>query len=213
MKPLVKSMVEKANRIAILSLILSSFFCLLHPTMATSFSYTATLNITVKLVYYLHRTDLTAVTPAGKIMNTTRPPSSLSETTFHIPRGGSVYFYTPQLSSGSLESGTWVLYIWASTVSSGKVSRLTVRIHVVSSDGSIEKAVIGSVTDVVIDYGYSERTITISGSAANITSTDRIRLTLHAQTGGKNDGKGMNFYYDGYGTYQTLYHETRLQLP
>jgi hypothetical protein len=181
--------------------------------MATSFSYTATLNITVKLVYYLHRTDLTAVTPAGKLMNTTRPPSSQSETTFAIARGDSAYFYTPQLSSGSVGSGTWVLYIWASTVTSGKVSRLTVRLHLVSSDGSVEKATIGSITDVIIDYGYSERTITISGIATSIASTDRIRLTLYAQTGATNDAKGMSFYYDGYGTYQTLYHETRMQLP
>ncbi|MGC9345726.1 MAG: hypothetical protein ACP5ER_02910 [Candidatus Bathyarchaeales archaeon] len=190
------------------------FLCLLFPTVVLSVQwYTTTLNITVKRVYYLHRTDLSSITPAGKIMNTTRPPSSLSETTLHITRGGSVYFYTPQLSSWSLESGTWVLYIWASTVSSGNVSRLTVRIDVVSSDGSTEKAVIGSITDVIIDYGYSERTITISGSAVNISSTDRIRLILHAQTGSENDAEGINFYYDGYGTYQTLYHETRLQLP
>jgi len=181
--------------------------------MATSFSYTATLNITVKLVYYLHRTDLTAVTPAGKLMNTTRPSSSQSETTYRISRGGSVYFYTPSLSAGSIENGTWTLYIWASTVSSGKVSRLTVRIHLVSSDGSIEKATIGTVTDVIIDYGYSERTIIISGSAATVASGDRIRLTLYAQTGAANDAKGISFYYDGYGTYQTLYHETRMQLP
>lgn len=181
--------------------------------MATSFSYTATLNIAVKLVYYLHRTDLTVVTPAGKLMNTTRPPSSQSETTYTITRGGSIYFYTPPLSAGTIGGGTWTLYLWASTVSSGKVSSLTVGIYVVSSDGSTEKAVIGSVTDVIIDYGYSERAITISGSAANITSTDRIRLTLYAQTGATNDAKGMSFYYDGYGTYQTLYHETRMQLP
>jgi len=195
----------------LLFLILS--VCIPRQAVATSFSYSATLNITVKRVYYLHRTDLTVVTPSGKIMNTTRPPSNQSETMLHIARGGAVYFYTPQLPSGSLESGTWALYIWASTTSSGKVSRLTVRIHVVSSDGSTEKAVIGSITDVIIDSDYSERTITISGSAVNISSTDRIRLTLHAQTGAGSDAKGMNFYYDGYGTYQTLYHETCLQLP
>jgi hypothetical protein len=181
--------------------------------MATSYSYTATVNITVKRVYYLHRTDLSGVTPAGKLMNTIRPPSSQSETTLSIARGGSVYFYTPQLSSGSVGSGTWVLYIWASTVSSGKVSMLTISLHLVSSDGSVEKATIGSIIDVVINYGYSERTITISGSAATMSPGDRIRLTLYAQTGATNDAKGMNFYYDGYGTYQTLYHETRLQLP
>jgi len=202
---------KRSCRMALSFLILS--VCIPRQAVATSFSYTATLNITVKFVYYLHRTDLTVVTPAGKIMNTTRPPSNQSETMLHIDRGGSVYFYTPQLSSGSLESGIWALYIWASTVSSVRVSRLTVRIHVVSSDGSTEKAVIGSITDVIVDYGYSERTITISGSAVNISSTDRIRLTLHAQTGAENDARGMDFYYDGYGTYQTLYHETRLQLP
>jgi hypothetical protein len=103
--------------------------------------------------------------------------------------------------------------MWASTVSSGKVSRLTVQIHVASSDGSTLKATVGSVADVVIDYGYFERNITISGSDVNIASTDRIRLTLYAQTGATNDAKGMSFYYDGYGTYQSLYHETRMQLP
>lgn len=103
--------------------------------------------------------------------------------------------------------------MWASTVSSGKVSRLTVRIHLVSSDGSTEKATIGTVTYVIIDYGYSERTITISCSAVNVTSGDRIRLTLYAKTGAANDPKGISFYYDGYGTYETPGHETRLQSP
>lgn len=204
-------MANKIHSIALLFITLP--FYLLQPAAATSFSYTATVDIVIKRVYYLHRTDLTTVTPAGKLMNTTRPPSSQSETTLAIARGGSAYFYTPQLSSGSVESGTWILYIWASTVSSGKVSSLTVRIHLVSSDGSTEKATIGSITDFVIDYGYSERTITISGSAVTISSGDRIRLTLYAETGATNDAKGMRFYYDGYGTYQTLNHETRLQLP
>jgi hypothetical protein len=162
---------------------------------------------------YLHRTDLSGVTPAGKLMNNTQQPSNQPETAYKVTRATSVYFYTPTLSAGSIENGTWTLYIWASTVSSGKVSRLTVRIHLVSSDGSTEKATIGTSTDVVVDYGYSERTITISGSAVNVTSGDRIRLTLYAQTGAANDPKGMSFYYDGYGTYETLGHETRLQSP
>jgi hypothetical protein len=162
---------------------------------------------------HLHRADLSGVTPAGKLMNTTQPPSSQSETEYKISRGASVCSYTPILSVGPIENGTWALYIWASTVSSGKVSRLTVRIHLVSSDGSTEKAAIGTVTDVIIDYGYSERTITISGSAVNVTSGDRIRLTLYAKTGAANDPKGISFYYDGYGTYETPGHETRLQSP
>jgi len=201
---------KRRCEITLLFLILS--LCFSRETMATSLSYTATLNITIKQVYYLHRTDLTAVTPAGKLMNTTRPPSSQPETTYTIARGGSICFYTPPLSAGSIESGTWTLYLWASTVSSVKISKLTVSIHVVSSDGTIEKALIGSVTDITIDYGYSERIIQISGNKAIIESTDRIRLTLYAQTGAT-DPKGMSFYYDGYGTYETLYHETRLQLP
>jgi hypothetical protein len=197
--------------IALLFLILP--LCFSREAMATSLSYTATLNITVKLVYYLHRTDLTAVTPAGKLMNATRPLSDQPETIYTIPRGGSVYFYTPPLSARSIRGGTWILFLWASTVSSGKISKLTVRIHVVSSDGTIEKALIGSITDITIDYGYSERTIQILGTNATIESTDRIRLTLYAQTGATNDAKGMSFYFDGYGTYETLFHETRLQLP
>jgi len=199
-------MVKKVHSIAILSMILSSYF--LHSAAASSFSYTATVNIVIKRVYYLHRTVLLA----GELMNTTRPPSDQSETTLTIDRGSSAYFYTPQLSSGSVVNGTWVLYIWASTMSSGKVSMLDVVLHVVSSDGSTQKATIGTRTGVTINYGYYERTITISGSAATIGSSDRIRLTLYAETGGGND-KGMQFYYDGYGAHQTLYHETRLQLP
>jgi hypothetical protein len=197
--------------IALLFLILP--LCFSREAVATSLSYTATLNITVKLVYYLHRTDLTAVTPAGKLMNATRPLSDQPETIYTIARGGSVYFYTPPLSARSIRGGTWILFLWASTVSSGKISKLTVRIHVVSSDGTIEKALIGSITDITIDYGYSERTIQILGTNATIESTDRIRLTLYAQTGATNDAKGMSFYFDGYGTYETLFHETRLQLP
>jgi hypothetical protein len=204
-------MVKKVHSIAVLSIILS--LCFLHPAAAASFSYTATVNIVIKRVYYLHRTALTTVTPAGELMNTTRPPSGQSETTLAIARGDPAYFYTPQLSSRSVANGMWVLYVWASTVSSGSVSRLDVGIHVVSSDGSTVKATIGTITGVVINYGYSERTITISGSAATIGSGDRIRLTLYAETGGGNDNRGMRFYYDGYGAYETLYHETRLQLP
>jgi hypothetical protein len=178
-------------------------------------SYTATVGIIVKFmpIYYLHRIDLSGVSPAGKLMNTTQPPPSQSEILYELLRDGTVYFYSPMLSQGSIPSGTWFLYLWASTASAGKVSRLTVQIHVVSSDGSVEKAVIGSVTDVVVDYGYSERVVTITGSYANISSTDRIRLTLYAQAGSENDNKGLKFYYDSYGAYQTLYHETRLEPP
>jgi hypothetical protein len=202
---------EKIYRKALLSLILS--FYILCPTIVAPFSYTAAVNVTVKRVHYLHRTDLTDVVPAGKLMNTTRPPSSQVETVYNIARGTSIYFYTPPLSNESIQSGTWTLYIWASTARIGRVSRLTVRIHIVSSDGSIVKATIGTVTDIIIDYGYSERNITIFGSAATVASGDRIRLTLRAQPGAANDARGMNFYYDGYGTYQTLNHETRLLSP
>ncbi|MDH5460859.1 MAG: hypothetical protein OEZ29_03020 [Candidatus Bathyarchaeota archaeon] len=160
-----------------------------------------------------HSANISGVTPAGKLMNGTQPPLNQPETEYTINRGSSVYFYTPTLAAGSIENGTWTLYIWASTVSSGKVSHLTIQIHLVSSDGSTEKATIGIVTDVIIDYGYSERTVTISGSAANVTSGDRIRLTLYAQTGAIDDPKGISFYYDGYGIYETPGHETRVQSP
>jgi len=176
-------------------------------------SYETFMESVVAQTLYLHRTDVSGVTPSGRLLNNAQHPSNQSETAYEISRAASVYFYTPILSAGSIENGTWTLYIWASTVSSGKVSRLTVRIHLVSSDGSTEKATIGTLTDVVVDYGYSERTITISGSAVNLTSGDRIRLTLYAQTGAENDPKGMSFYYDGYGTYETLGHETCLQSP
>lgn len=166
-----------------------------------------------KTPYYLQRTDASGVTPAGKLINTTQPLSNQSETTYQIGRSFSVYFYTSTLSAGSIENGSWTLYIWASTGSSGKVSRLTALIYLVSSDGTIEKATIGSITDVIIDYGYSERIITISGSTASMTDGDRIRLTLHAQSGAQNDPAGMSFYYDGYGAYETSAHETRLQPP
>lgn len=148
-------------------------------------SYTATVSMIVKSmpIYYLHRTDLSGVTPAGKLMNNTQPLLSKSEILYELQRGGTIYFYSPMLSEGSVPSGTWFLYLWASTVSNGEVSRLTVRIHIVSADGTVEKAAIVSVTDVVIGYGYSERIIAIAGSYANISSTDRIRLTLYAQTG------------------------------
>ncbi len=197
-------------------LFLAIFLSILSQDAATSYvSYTATISMNVKsqYPYYLHRTDILAVTPIGKLMNTASPPLNQSEIRLDISRSETVYFYTPELSSDSLESGTWVLYLWASTASSGKVSRLTVRIHLVSSDGSVEKTLIGSITDYVVDYGYSERIITVFGSEANITSTDRIRLTLYVQAGPENDPKGMNFYYDGYGSYQTLNHETRLEPP
>jgi hypothetical protein len=145
-------------------------------------------------------------------MNTTRPPDNQSETTYNIPLGGSVYFYTPTLTSGSVESGNWTLYIWASTATLLQTSKLTVSIDLVYSNGTT-KTSIGSITDIAIDYGYSERIIVVSGVAANITSGDRIRLTLYAQSGLLNDPSGINFYYDGYGSYETLRHETRLYPP
>jgi hypothetical protein len=171
---------------------LTAFFFMLLPIAFSLVSYTATVGINVKSmpIYYLHRIDLSGVNPAGKLMNTTQPPSSQSEILYELLRDGRVYFYSPMLSQGSIPSGTWFLYLWASTASAGKVSSLTVQIHIVSSDGSVEKAVIGSVSDVVIGYGYSERVITITGSYANISSTDRIRLTLYAQAGSENDNKG-----------------------
>lgn len=196
------------------ALFLTIFLFLLCPTIVLSLqSYNATVNITVKPIYYLHRTDVSGVTPAGKLMNITKPPSNQTETTYQIYRGSSVYFYTPTLSAGSMESGTWTLYIWASTANSGNTSKLTVEICLVSSNGSTVKATIGTTTNATIDYGYSERTIIVSGNAATIASGDRIRLKLLAQTDSGLDADGIIFYYDGYGSYETTGHETRLRPP
>ena len=60
---------------------------------------------------HLRRADLSGVTPAGKLMNTTQSPSSQSETEYKISRDASVYFYTPILSAGPIENGTWALYM------------------------------------------------------------------------------------------------------
>lgn len=205
-------MTENRKGIVALLLIISLF--LPYSTIVFSLqSYTATVNITVKPVYYPHRDDVSGLTPSGKLMNTTKPPSGQSETTYQIIRGSSVYFYTPALSGGSIQSELWKLYIWASTASSGKSSQLTVQIHLVSSDGSIIKATIGSIANIAIDYDYAERVITVAGSAVTITSGDRIRLMLLSQTGATNDPSGIIFYYDGYGTYETQGHETRLRPP
>jgi hypothetical protein len=190
---------------------------LIAPVVLSPRFYSLTYESTAKVtsVYYLHRTDLSGVTPAGKLMNATRPPSNQSEITYVLGRGWSVYYYTPMLPSASIENRTWTLNLWASTASStgGKLSHLTVQIHVVSSNGTTERATLGTITDVVIDYGYSERIITMSGNSANVTSGDRIRLTLTAQSGAQDDPAGMSFYYDGYGAYQTTNHETRLETP
>jgi len=202
------------NRLRASALSLTIFLFLLCPTIALSLqSYIAAVNTTIKPIYYPHRTDLSGVTPAGKLMNTTKPPSNQTETTYQIYQGSSIYFYTPTLSTGSIESGTWTLYMWASTANSGNTSKLTVEIRLVSSNGSTVKATIGNTTDVTIDYGYSERTITVSGNAATITSGDRIRLKLLAQTGAGLDADGIIFYYDGYGSYETMGHETRIRPP
>ena len=182
-------------------------------TQGVDDSYETFMEGIIAQTLHPHRANVSGVTPAGKLMNATQPSSNQSETEYKIGLGTSAYFYTPTLSAGSIENGTWTLYIWASTASSGNQSRLTVRIHHVSTDGGVEKATIGTATDIIIDFGYSERNVTISGSAVNVTSGDRIRLTLHAQTGSQNDPKGISFYYDGYGSYETLGHETRLQSP
>lgn len=211
---IVRNRLRNLRRVLISMPSVISLFILL-PTAFSVISYTATVHITIKStpIYYFHRIDLSQVTPPGKLMDTALPSLNQSETLYELLRGETVYFYSPMLPQSTIVNGTWLLYLWASTASAGKVSRLTVQIHVVSADGTIEKAVIGSLTDVVIDYGYSERMIPITGSYANISSTDRIRLTLHAQTGSENDSKGLKFYYDGYGAHQTLYHETRLEPP
>jgi hypothetical protein len=205
-------MTESQSRAS--ALFLTIFLFLLCPTIVLSLqSYIATVNITVKPIYYLHKTDVSGVTPAGKLMNITKPPSNQTETTYQIDCGSSVYFYTPTLSAGSMESGTWTLYIWASTANSGNTSKLTVEICRVSLNGSTVKATIGTTTNATIDYGYSERTFIVSGNAATIASGDRIRLKLLAQTGSGLDADGIIFYYDGYGSYQTTGHETRLRPP
>jgi len=202
------------NRSRAPALFLTIFLFILCPTIVISLqSYTSTVNIAVKPIYYLHTTDVSGVTPAGKIMNTTKPPSNQTEITYQIYQGSSAYFYTPTLSAGSMESGTWTLYIWASTANSGNTSKLTVEICLVSSNGSTVKATIGTTTDATIDYGYSERAVTVSGNAATIASGDRIRLKLLAQTGAGLDVDGIIFYYDGYGSYETTGHETRLRPP
>lgn len=189
---------------------------MIMPAAFSTVSYTAVVTIsptTIPQTYYLHRTDLNEVAPAGKIMNGTPPSQNQLETLYSLLRGQTGYFYSPPLPQASISSGPWHLYIWASTASSGKTSKLTIQIHIVSQDGGTEKALIGSISDILIDYGYVERDIIIVGNSAEISPNDRIRLTIYAQTGSENDPKGINFYYDGYGTYQTPNHETRLQSP
>lgn len=202
------------SRLRASALFLAIFLFSLCPTIVLSLqSYIATVNITVKPIYYLHGTDVSGVTPSGKLMNITKPPSNQTETTYQIYYESSVYFYTPTLSAGSMENGTWTLYIWASTANSGNISKLTVEICLVSSNGSTVKATIGTKTNATIGYGYSERTIIVSGNIATIASGDRIRLKLLAQTGSGLDADGIIFYYDGYGSYETTGHETRLRPP
>jgi len=206
-------MIKKGLEIAallLLTIIICSLF--VEPVLSLKY-YNATVNITVKPIYYLHRTALSGVTPASQLMDTIKPPSNQSETTYRIRRGQQVYFYTPPLSAGSIETETWILHIWASTVRRGRTSRLTVEISLVSSDGSTVKANIGSTTSILIDHGYSERNITISGNAVTIAAGDRIRLRLLAQFDPKRDSQGITFYYDGYGSYENLGHETRLYPP
>lgn len=162
---------------------------------------------------YLRRTDLSGVTPGGKVMNATQPPLGQTETSYIIARGASVYFYSSSLSAGSVANGIWTLYLWSSTQSSGKTSQLTVQISVVSSDGSMVKATLGTVANIVVGYGFLERVVSITGNSSAITSGDRIRLTLNVQLGAGNDPQGMCFYYDGYGTNETQGRETRLLQP
>ena len=194
----------------------TALILMLRPIALSTVSYTATVTIiptTMPQAYYLHGIDLTNVTPPGKLMNSTPPPQSQQEILCELLRDETCYFYSPPLSQLAIQNGTWHLYIWASTASSGKTSKLTIQIHIVSSDGNTEKSLVGSISDIVIDYGHSERDIQIMGNFANISQNDRIRLTIHVQTGSENGPKGIKFYYDGYGTYQTLNHETRLQPP
>jgi hypothetical protein len=197
---------KKILSVAVLAII----FSISRYEIATSLiSYTSTVTINVKpQPIYLHRTPLLN----GKLMDTTPPPLNQPETSLTITRSQTVYFYTPELFPTQIKNGTWTLHLWASTRSNGRTSRLTVTIHIVSPDGSVEKALIGSVTNIPIDYGYSERIIAIAGETANITLSDRIRLALNVQSG-SNDQKGISLYYDGYGTHQTLGHETRLEPP
>jgi len=65
------------------------------------------------------------------------------------------------------------------------------------------KATVGNISGAVIDYGVSERIITILGSKVDIASTDRIRLTIHVETGSTNDPKGIIFCFVG------AYHKTK----
>lgn len=87
-------MIKKGLEIAALPL-LAILLCplLAEPVLSLKY-YNATVNITVKPVYYLHRTALSGVTPAGKLVDTIKPPSNQSETTYRIRRGWSVYFYS-----------------------------------------------------------------------------------------------------------------------
>lgn len=159
---------------------------------------------------YLHRTELSGVNPTGKAANSTQPSLSQTETYYIIARGASVYFYSQPLPAQTLTSEIWTLYLWSSTETSGKSSTLSIQISLVSSDGSTAKATIGTVANIVVGYGFSERVLTTSGSTVSVATGDRIRLALTTQAGGSNDSQGMRFYYDGYGTYETRGHETRL---
>ena len=165
---------------------------------------------------YLRRTVLSGVSPTpAQIMNSTRPPTGQAEVTYRLFRGSSIYFYTnPPLSAGNIAAGTWKLYIWAYTASSGKTSTLNASIHLVAQGGSDNRSIASIVPTNIPSTTPTLYTVSLAGSAVTVNANDRVRLTLTSQTGAGYD-TSMYFYYDGYGTYQnqTVGSETRLEFP
>jgi len=162
---------------------------------------------------YLRRTVLSGIIPAGtpaQIMSSDRPPTQ-DEDSYTITRASSIYFYTnPPLSAGNIAAGTWNLYIWARTRDS--LSMLDASIDLVAQDGSDIRPIAGIVGTSISTTTPTLRTVSLSGSERNVNTNDRIRLTLTSRSGSSYD-QSMSFYYDGYGTYETVGSETRLEFP
>jgi hypothetical protein len=84
--------------------------------------------------------------------------------------------------------------------------KLTVQVHIISSGGTVEKAEVGSISSIVIDYGYKRKNNLDRQKWCNITQ-------LYAQTDSKNGSKELKFYYDSLRSLPNIHQETHLEPP
>lgn len=111
--------------------------------------------------------------------NLTQPSSSSS---YPVVSGSSVCLWSPKFSNSSmLNTGTWILDLWASATSAGTMQ---ISIYNTNSTGGVVSTILSNGASSTISTSQSQLITRFTGSGANLGAGGYIEVVLTAATSG-----------------------------